>query len=36
MYAAYNAHSSVNKTLIVNRDAPGRITVVLVKEELGF
>lgn len=36
MYEAYNAHSSVNKILIVNRDAPGRITVVLVKEELGF
>lgn len=36
MYAAYNAHSSVNKILIVQREAPGRITVVLVKEELGF
>jgi L-lactate utilization protein LutC len=36
MYEAYNAHSSVNKILIVNRDAPGRITVVLAKEELGF
>lgn len=36
MYAAYNAHSSVNKMLIVQREAPGRITVVLVKEELGF
>lgn len=36
MYEAYNAHSSVNKILIVNREAPGRITVVLVKEELGF
>ena len=36
MFAAYNAHSSVNKTLIVHREAPGRITIVLVKEELGF
>jgi len=36
MYEAHNAHSSVNKTLIVHREAPGRITVVLVKEELGF
>ncbi len=36
MQEAFNAHSSINKTLIVNRDAPGRITVVLVKENLGF
>lgn len=36
MHEAYNAHSSVNKILIVQREAPGRITVVLVKEELGF
>jgi hypothetical protein len=28
--------SSVNKVLIVNKDAPGRAHVVLVKEKLGF
>jgi len=33
---AFGAHSSVNKTLIINRDTPGRITVILVKENLGF
>jgi len=36
MQEAFGAHSSVNKTLIINRDTPGRITVVLVKENLGF
>jgi len=36
MQEAFGRHSSVNKTLIINRDAPGRITVVLVKENLGF
>jgi hypothetical protein len=35
--AAYGIHSAVNKVLIVNREiAPGRITVVLVDEALGF
>jgi len=34
---AMGIHSAVGKTLIVNREvAPGRITIVLVKEELGF
>ncbi|HEY3311256.1 MAG TPA: LUD domain-containing protein [Anaerolineales bacterium] len=34
---AYGRHSSVNKMLVVNREgAPGRITVVIVKENLGF
>jgi L-lactate utilization protein LutC len=36
MFEAYQAHSSLNKLLIINRDVPGRITVVLVKENLGF
>jgi len=36
MQEAFGSHSSVNKTLIINRDMPGRITVILVKEELGF
>ena len=36
MQEAFGRHSSVNKTLIINRDAPGRITIVLVKENLGF
>ena len=35
--AAYGIHSAVNKVLIINREiAPGRITVVLVDEVLGF
>lgn len=36
MQESFNAHSSLNKLLILTRDMPGRITVVLVKEELGF
>jgi L-lactate utilization protein LutC len=36
-HAAYGVHSGVNKVLIVNRElTPGRITVVLVDEALGF
>ena len=35
--AAYGMHSGVNKVLIINREiTPGRITVVLVDEVLGF
>jgi LUD domain len=35
--AAYGIHSGVNKILIVNREiTPGRITVVLVDEVLGY
>ncbi|MEA2652073.1 MAG: hypothetical protein QOI85_1794 [Chloroflexota bacterium] len=35
--AAYGIHSGVNKILIINREiVPGRITVVLVDEVLGF
>lgn len=35
--AAYGVRSSVNKVLIINREIrPGRITVVLVDEVLGF
>lgn len=34
---AYGIHSAVNKVLIINREiTPGRITVVLVEEVLGF
>ena len=36
MQEAFGVHSSLNKTLVINRDTPGRITVVLVREELGF
>jgi hypothetical protein len=36
-WAAYGVHSSVNKVLIINREiSPGRITIVLVDEVLGF
>jgi hypothetical protein len=35
--AAYGIHSGVNKVLVINREiTPGRITVVLVDEVLGF
>jgi len=35
--AAYGIHSAVNKVLVINREvAPGRITMVLVDEVLGF
>jgi hypothetical protein len=35
--AAYGIHSGVNKVLVINREIiPGRITVVLVHEALGF
>ena len=35
--AAYGVHSGVNKVLIINREInPGRITVVLVDQALGF
>ncbi|HTG40137.1 MAG TPA: LUD domain-containing protein [Methylomirabilota bacterium] len=35
--AEYGIHSAVNKVLIINREiTPGRITVVLVDEVLGF
>jgi hypothetical protein len=35
--AAYGIHSAVNKVLLINREiTPGRITVVLVDEVLGF
>ena len=34
---AYGFHSGINKVLIINREiVPGRITVVLVDEVLGF
>jgi hypothetical protein len=35
--AAYGVHTAVNQILILNREVkPGRITVVLVDEALGF
>src|SRR5689334_4850323 len=34
---AYGVHSDINKMLIVNKEiTPGRITMIIVKEELGF
>lgn len=36
MLKAFGSHSSLNKILILQRDTPGRVTVILVKEELGF
>ncbi len=34
--AAYGQPSAINKILIVNGELPGRITIVLVKQNLGF
>ena len=37
LLTAMGIHTAIGKTLIVNREvAPGRITIVLVKEELGY
>ena len=37
LFSVMGIHSAVGKTLIVNREiVPGRVTIVLVKEELGF
>ena len=36
MQEAYSVNSSLNKILVLSRDMPGRIIIVLVKEELGF
>jgi len=37
LFEAFGMHSAIGKTLIVNREVvPGRITIVLVKEELGY
>lgn len=36
MQQAYGINSSLNKTLVITRDMPGRITLVLVKENIGF
>jgi hypothetical protein len=32
----YGVHSSVNRLLVLNKETPGRIHVVLVKEPLGY
>ena len=37
MRQLYNARTDVNKILVVNREIrPNRITMIIVKEELGF
>jgi hypothetical protein len=36
MMKAYGRPSSLNKILIIEKDAPGRTTVIFVKEKLGF
>lgn len=33
---AYGVGSNVNKILVVNKEQPGRITLIIVKEKLGF
>jgi hypothetical protein len=34
--AAYGINTSFNKLLVINSDDPGRITVVIIKESIGF
>jgi hypothetical protein len=34
--AAYGINTAFNKLLVINSDAPGRITVVIIKESIGF
>ena len=34
--AAYGVHTAINKVLIVNSDSPGRTTIVLVDEVIGY
>jgi hypothetical protein len=34
--AAYGAGTKFAKLLVINTDAPGRITVVIIKENIGF
>ena len=37
MQHLYNAHTNLSKLLIINKEIrPGRITMIIVKEELGF
>ena len=37
LLSVFGIHTAIGKTLIVNREVvPGRITIVLVKEELGY
>jgi hypothetical protein len=33
---AYGFHTALNKILILNGERPGRVTVVLVEEAIGF
>lgn len=33
---AYGVHTAANKVLIINGDLPGRVSIVLVKEAIGF
>lgn len=33
---AYGIHSNVSKVLMINRDQPGRTSIIFVKEDLGF
>ena len=37
MQQLYNSHTGLNKVLIVNKEIrPGRITMIIIKEELGY
>jgi hypothetical protein len=35
MQEAYGRHSAINKMLVLNGEAPGRTTVILVREAVG-
>jgi hypothetical protein len=34
--AAYGIHTAFRKLLVLNQDTPGRVTIVIVKQSLGF
>lgn len=36
LHKAYGMNTSLSKLLIINKERPGRITMILVKENLGF
>jgi acyl-CoA hydrolase len=36
IYKIMGRHSSLNKLLVFNQERPGRITIILVKQKLGY
>jgi hypothetical protein len=36
MMKVRNMHSSLNKVIVINKERPGRITLIIVKEKIGY